>query len=56
MAGTRPLFVPPDATEEEMEQMRRAFEDELNALTQELDRKCGLPEIVPAEEMKNKRI
>lgn len=56
VVGTRPLFVPPDATEEEMEQMRRAFEDELNALTQELDRKCGLPEIVPAEEMKNKRI
>ena len=39
-----------------MEQMRRAFEDELNTLTQELDRKCGLPEIVPAGEMKNKRI
>ena len=56
VAGTRPLFVPPDATEEEMEQMRRAFEDELNTLTQELDRKCGLPEIVPAGEMKNKRI
>ena len=56
VVGTRPLFVPPDATEEEMEQMRRAFEDELNALTQELDRTCGLPEIVPAEEMKNKRI
>ena len=48
--------MPPGATEEEMEQMRRAFEDELNTLTQELDRKCGLPEIVPAEEMKNKRI
>ncbi len=56
VAGTRPLFVPQNATEEEMEQLRRHFENELNALTHKLDEACGLPEILPGAEQKRKRL
>ena len=56
VAATKPLFVPADATEEDMEQMRLAFEAELNRLTQELDKRFDLPEILPADGQKEKRI
>lgn len=53
--GTKPLFVPKEAGAEEMEILRKTFEDELNALTNEADRRCGMPEISPGEEVKSKR-
>lgn len=53
--GTKPLFVPRGADEEEMERLRKQFEDELNALTFEADKRCGLEEILPGEEKKSKR-
>lgn len=55
MATTKPLFVPKEATEEKLEELRKNFEDELNALTIALDRKFGLPEILPADGIKIKR-
>ncbi len=56
VVATKPLFVPATATEEEMEQMRQTFEAELNQLTLELDRRFGLPEILPVDERKEKRL
>lgn len=53
--GTKPMFVPQDATEEEMEKLRLQFENELNALTLRADRKCGIAEILPNDEVKAKR-
>lgn len=53
--GTKPLFVPKDATEEEMEKLRVMFEDELNALTAEADKACGIEEILPGDAKKLKR-
>lgn len=53
--GTKPLYVPKDATEEEMEALRLNFETELNNLTFELDKKCNLPEILPGKTPKRKR-
>ncbi len=52
--GTKPLFVPADADEAEMERLRLAFETELNALTAEVDKECGVEGIVPGH-MKKKR-
>lgn len=45
--GTKPMFVPQDATEEEMENLRQQFENELNELTFAADKKCGVPEVHP---------
>ena len=53
-SGTKPLFVPADADEAEMERLRLAFETELNALTAEVDKECGVEGIVPGH-MKKKR-
>ncbi|MCM1324535.1 MAG: DUF374 domain-containing protein [Acetobacter sp.] len=54
--GTKPLFVPADADEVEMERLRLAFEDELNQLTIEADAACGIvPPIVPKERRKAKK-
>lgn len=53
--GTKPLFVPKDASEEEMEVLRKKFEDELNAITFAADEQCGLEKILPGEEKKSKR-
>lgn len=53
--GTKPLFVPKDADEETLETLRRGLEDELNALTFQADKECGLEEILPAAEAKSKR-
>ena len=43
--GTKPMFVPHEATEEELETLRQQFEDELNQLTFAADEKCGLPKV-----------
>lgn len=53
--ATKPLYVPQDATEEELEQIRLNFETELNNLTFELDKKYGLPEIPAGKTPKPKR-
>ena len=42
-AITEPMFVPQDATEEEMEKYRQQMETKLNKLTWKLDKKMGLP-------------
>lgn len=55
VAATKPLFVPKNATEEELEQLRCQFEDELNQITMRLDKECGLAPIVPGEDKKKKR-
>lgn len=55
VAATKPLFVPKDISEEQAEQLREAFEQELNDLTLALDKKFGLPEILPGEVKKIKR-
>ncbi|MBR5598862.1 MAG: DUF374 domain-containing protein [Alphaproteobacteria bacterium] len=43
---TSPLFVPSNATEEEMETMRQSFEDELNTLTFKADELCNVEKIL----------
>ena len=55
VGATKPLFVPKDISEEQAEQLREAFERELNDLTLALDKKFGLPEILPGEVKKIKR-
>ncbi len=52
--GTKPLFVPADADEAEMERLRAVFEAELNALTAEADEMCEVKGIVPGHEKKKK--
>lgn len=47
--GTKPLFVPKDATEEEIEQLRLKFETELNELTFKADELCGIEKILPSD-------
>lgn len=53
--ATKPLFVPAEATEEELDVLRQEFENELNTLTFEADKSCGLPEIAPGCSKKIKR-
>lgn len=54
--GTKPLFVPQDASEEECERLRLAFETELNELTFAADKECGInPPILPKERKSKKR-
>lgn len=52
---SKPLFVPKDADEAEMERLRKQVEDELNALTLEVDKLCGLPRILPQDAVKPRR-
>jgi hypothetical protein len=52
--GTKPMFVPADTSEEDMEKLRLQFEEELNGLTRAADQKCGLPEITVGVEKKRK--
>ncbi len=52
--ATTPLFVPENATEEELEQLRQTFENELNAQTFSADKLCHLPEIAPDHVKKDK--
>ncbi|MBP5698956.1 MAG: lysophospholipid acyltransferase family protein [Alphaproteobacteria bacterium] len=53
--GTKPMFVPADASEEEMERLRKQFEDELNALTYEVDKRCGVQQVLPEDTVRAKR-
>ena len=52
---TKPLFVPKNVSEEQMEKLRADFEDELNSLTIKLDENFKLPAILPADVQKLKR-
>lgn len=53
---TKPLYVPHDASEEECERLRLAFETELNELTFAADKECNInPPIVPKERKSKKR-
>lgn len=45
--GTKPMFVPVNASDDEMEVLRKKFEDELNGLTFAADKKCGVAEVHP---------
>ena len=53
--GTKPLFVSPDANEEEMERLRLQLETELNEITFRADKECGVEEILPGEAHLNKK-
>ena len=53
--ATKPLFVPKDITEEEAEKLRKQLEDELNQITLDLDKECGLPEILPGKAKRNRK-
>lgn len=54
--ATEPLFVPAEATEEEMETLRLKFETELNELTFAADRACAIePAIMPKEKKKARK-
>mgnify|MGYP002851918839 CR=1 FL=1 len=53
--GTNPMFVPDNASEEEMEVLRQKFEDELNELTFKADERCGLPKVEPGDKVKTDR-
>lgn len=54
--GTKPLFVPPQATDDELEALRLKFETELNELTFAADKACGLPEVLPKERKEKKKV
>jgi len=43
--GTKPMFVPKDANDEELENLRQQFENELNQLTFAADERFGLPKV-----------
>jgi len=43
-----PIYVPRDAGPDAQERLRQKLEDDLNAITQEADRRLGLPVIAPA--------
>ncbi len=45
-----PIRVPRDADAATLEAARRQLEDSLNALTEEVDRRCGVPAVAPAPE------
>lgn len=53
--GTKPMFVPADATDEEKEALRLQFEEELNALTFLADEKCGIERILPEDTKRKKK-
>lgn len=54
-AVTKPFFVPADADKKEIEKYRQKFEDELNALTWQIDKEMGLPDIPKGTVPKKKR-
>lgn len=54
--ATKPLFVAPDATEDELEALRLQFETELNELTFAADKVCTIvPAILPKDKKKARR-
>jgi len=54
-AITEPIFIPADATSEQMEEYRQAVENRLNNLTWELDKKMGIPHIEKGKVPKKSR-
>lgn len=54
-AITEPIFIPADASAEEMEQYRHIVETKLNELTWSLDKKMGIPFIAQGKEVKKSR-
>ena len=54
-AITEPIFIPPEATAEELEQYRQKIETTLNELTWKLDKAMGLPYVAPGKEAKKSR-
>lgn len=44
---TKPLFVPSDATDDDVERLRLQFETELNELTFKADEICGIDKVEP---------
>lgn len=54
-AITEPIFVPANATAEELEEYRQGVEKKLNNLTWELDKKMGLPYIEKGKVPKKSR-
>lgn len=54
-AITEPMFIPPEATAEELEQYRQKIETTLNELTWKLDKAMGLPYVAPGKEAKKSR-
>ena len=53
--GTQPMFVPQNASEEEMEVLRLKFEEELNALTFAADEKCHIEKVSPEDFRREKK-
>ncbi len=53
--GTKPLFVPADADDDEKETLRFQFEEELNALTFLADEKCGIEKVLPEDARRKKK-
>lgn len=53
--GTKPLFVPQDASDEEVEKLRLQFETELNELTFKADEMCGIKKVEPEDSVREKR-
>ena len=49
---TKPMFVPENVDENEVEKLRKQMEDELNSLTFAADEACGLPKILPMDTIK----
>ena len=54
-AITEPIYIPQNATSEELEQYRQMIENKLNNLTWELDAKMGLPHIEKGKTPKKSR-
>lgn len=53
--GTKPMFVPQNAGEEDMEMLRLKFEEELNALTFAADEKCNIEKVLPEDFRREKK-
>jgi len=52
---TKPMFVPKDATDEDVEKLRLQFETELNDLTFKADDMCGIDRVEPEDTAREKK-
>lgn len=52
---TKPIYVPTDATDDELEQYRQKIEKELNKLNYEADKTMGITPVRPESKNKNSR-
>jgi lysophospholipid acyltransferase (LPLAT)-like uncharacterized protein len=52
---TKPMFVPSNANDDEVEKLRLQFETELNELTFKADKICGLDKVEPEDSVREKR-